>query len=177
MGVPGDSNRDRGSGVRLVAATPELRPGLLALEPNPGDEEAWTGYGASIVPAAESDPTRHLVAIVAGGVVVGMLTLDWGPRSRRYAAPSEVGLHGFLIDRRQRRRGFARGALAALPAFARRHHPAATAIALTVNERNAAALAAYRGAGFVDHGERFLGGGAGPQHVLRLALAHAPPRS
>jgi RimJ/RimL family protein N-acetyltransferase len=137
-----------------------------------------------MLPAAEADPTRFPLAIVvpgiAGGggydVVVGMLTLDWGDRSRRYAAADEIGLHGVLVDRRHRGHGYGVAALRALPALVVAEHPQARAIALTVNVRNATAIAAYRAAGFVDTGELFLGGEAGPQHVFRRGLESFDPR-
>ena len=159
--------------VRLVAPTAELRPALLSLAPRDGLERDWVGDGATMLPAAEGDPTRHPVAIVARGRAVGMLTLDWGARSRRYAAADEIGLHGLLIDPRHRRQGYALAALQALPVFVRRAFPLTTAIALTVNEQNLPGIVLYRAAGFVDRGERFLGGTAGPQHVLRLELRAA----
>jgi hypothetical protein len=38
-------------------------------------------------------------------------------------------------------------------------------VVLSVNERNLAGLAAYRNAGFVDHGQ-YLGGSSGPQRTM-----------
>lgn len=152
---------------------------MLALEPRDGDESVWTGFGDQMLPAAEADPTRFPLAIVAhdgdAEVVVGMLTLDWGDRSRRYAADDEIGLHGVLVDRRQRGHGYGAAALRALPAIVVAEHPRARAIALTVNVRNVAAIAAYRAVGFVDTGELFLGGEAGPQHVFRRSLESFDP--
>lgn len=162
--------------MKLVAPTSELRAALLTLEPRDGDESIWVGFGDEMLPRAEADPTRFPLAIVTpDDVVVGMLTLDWGPRSRRYAAADEIGLHGVLVDRRQRGHGYGVAALRALPEVVAREHPQARAIALTVNTRNGAAIAAYRAAGFVDTGELFLGGQAGPQHVMRRSLESFAP--
>ena len=61
-------------------------------------------------------------------------------------------------------------ALAALPAYVCRCFPTAGAVVLTVDVRNVEAYAAYLAGGFIDTGELHLGGGAGPQHVLRLVL-------
>jgi RimJ/RimL family protein N-acetyltransferase len=52
----------------------------------------------------------------------------------------------------------------------RRDFPRARTLVLTVNVRNPAARAVYVRGGFVDAGELYLGGSAGPQHVLRLHL-------
>ena len=61
-----------------------------------------------------------------------------------------------------------RSARIALPDVVRRDFPDARSLVLTVNVRNPAARAVYLGGGFVDGGEQYLGGSAGPQHVLRL---------
>ena len=165
--------------VVLASPTPDLRDAMLALEPRDGDESVWAGFGDQMLPAAEADPTRFPLAIVArgdeGGEVVGMLTLDWGERSRRYAAGDEIGLHGVLVDRRQRGRGYGVAALRALPLVVVAEHPQAEAIALTVNVQNHPAIAAYLAAGFVDTGRLFLGGQAGPQHVFRRSLESFDP--
>lgn len=161
--------------VVLSAPTPAIRDAMLALEPRDGDESAWAGFGDRMLPAAEADPTRFPLAIIADGVVVGMCTLDWGPRSRRYAADDEIGLHGVLVDRRHRGHGHGVAALRALPAVVVAQHPSARAIALTVNVRNTTAIAAYRAAGFARTGELFLGGEAGPQHVMRRSLESFHP--
>jgi RimJ/RimL family protein N-acetyltransferase len=157
--------------VQLIEpVSPVLRSAVLELAPR-DDELEWVGRAADMLPLAEEDPTRWPVAFIdEAGVPVGYCTLDRGARSRRYAADDTIGVHGFLIDHRHRRRGLARGALLALPAYVAEHHPWAVAIALTVNTRNAPAIAAYESAGFVDTGDLFLGGDNGPQHVMRRVL-------
>jgi RimJ/RimL family protein N-acetyltransferase len=150
---------------------PVLRSAALELEPR-DDELVFVGRAADMLPLAEQDPTRWPVAIIDdAGTPVGYFTLDRGARSRRYASADTIGLHGFLIDHRHRRRGLARAALLALPAYVAEHHPWAAAVALTVNTRNAPAIAAYRSAGFIDTGELFHGGEHGPQHVMRRAIS------
>lgn len=174
-------------GLRLVPLRPEdtelartwapIRAGAMRLAPRP-DELAWVGFVREMLPVAEADPTRLPVVMVAAprpgevgdGEPVGYLTLDWGPRSRRYAPPGALGIHGFLVDHRQRRRGYALAALLSLPWLVRATLPGWTALALSVNVQNAPAIATYEAGGFVDTGELFLGGDAGPQHVMTRPL-------
>ena len=82
-------------------------------------------------------------------------------------------LRGFLIDRRRQGRGLGQAAAAAAVAAAAkltaRHGGGQAGVVLSVNERNAAGLAAYRKAGFEDHGQ-YLGGDAGPQRTMYAAF-------
>jgi hypothetical protein len=57
----------------------------------------------------------------------------------------------------------------------RRNFPGVRSVVLTVDVRNVAARTAYLCGGFVDAGERYLGGSLGPQHVLRLELGATGP--
>ena len=60
--------------------------------------------------------------------------------------------------------------MAALPGLVTRELPGARTVVLTVNVRNQVARQLYLRHGFTDTGELYLGGSAGPQHVLRLVL-------
>ncbi|MCW2616487.1 MAG: family N-acetyltransferase [Frankiales bacterium] len=146
----------------LVPVTADLRDAVLALAPRP-DQEVFSGRAARTLPAAEADPVRHPVAVVDdNGVPLGFFTLD--------ETGGDVLLRGFFVDQRHQRQGRARGALAELPGHVRARFPSAPAVVLTVNVRNPGAYAVYLAAGFADTGELYLGGPAGPQHVLRLEL-------
>jgi RimJ/RimL family protein N-acetyltransferase len=141
---------------------------VLRLAPRP-DQEPWSGAAARTLPEAEAHPDRTPVAIVADDRPVGFFVLDVGQDMRDgLGQPTAIGLRAFFVDRRHQRRGIGRAALAALPAFIRRHFPACTGVVLTVNVDNTAALGAYLGAGFRDTGRLFQGGRLGPQHVLLL---------
>jgi RimJ/RimL family protein N-acetyltransferase len=76
-----------------------------------------------------------------------------------------------FVDAAAQGRGVATRAVRLLPDVVRRDFPVARSVVLTVNVRNPAARAVYLRGGFVDAGELYLGGSAGPQHVLRLELA------
>jgi RimJ/RimL family protein N-acetyltransferase len=165
--VSGERPRPR---VTLAPVDAALRPGVLALEPHPG-QERFSGAPAETLPAAEADPHRHPVAVLEDGVPVGYFALDAGPDVSLYlSAPGTLGFRGFLIDRRHQGRGLATAALAQLPAYVAEHHPWARRLALTVNVTNPAAIRVYRRAGFEDTGRMYHGGRFGPQHVLVMEL-------
>lgn len=127
-------------------------------------------FGGSPQTAFESLPqTMDLYGIEDGGPL-GLFRVDRGYSAYDFAAPDEVGLRYFIVDHAQQGRGVAGAALAALPAMLTRDYPAARSIALTVNCRNAGAYRVYERAGFEDTGALYHGGGAGPQHVMRMIL-------
>jgi RimJ/RimL family protein N-acetyltransferase len=156
--------------VRLAAVSPDLREALLRLAPRP-DQERFAGRLADTLPAAEADPERTPVAIVADGAPVGFFVLHRGPAAGVLAPePRDVLLRAFLVDARFQGRGIATRALAALPDFVAVHLPGIHRIVLSVNVRNPVAIRTYQRAGFADTGGLYHGGVSGPQHVFELWL-------
>ncbi len=122
------------------------------------------------------DPKSEALAVLADGIVVGFYRLDFAPNAvvgRSLGAPS-VGLRAFLIDHRHQGRGYGTGAMTACCDDLRRRHADRALLVLTVNCINAPAIAAYRKAGFIDTGELFRGGSAGPQHMMLHSLHPHP---
>ena len=135
-----------GPGQDAFTANPVDRLGMLA----PG-EEAW--------------------AVLDGPDVVGFFVLDRHfSRSNPFAGAQEIGLRSLLIDASLQGRGLGRAVMEALPGLVERDYPGTTGVVLTVNARNPGARTAYLRAGFIDTGEIYLGGGSGPQHVMRLRI-------
>jgi RimJ/RimL family protein N-acetyltransferase len=160
-------------GLVRVPATGPLREAALRLSPRPEQEE-FSGRADQTLPLAERDPARHPYVLLEAGTPVAFLVLDETPSD---ADPSaDLLLRGFLVDAAAQGRGVATRAVAALPEVVRRDVPAARSVVLTVNVRNPAARAVYLRGGFVDTGELYLGGSAGPQHVLRLEVGAAGQR-
>jgi RimJ/RimL family protein N-acetyltransferase len=156
--------------VRLAAVWPDLREPLLRLAPRP-DQERFAGRLAETLPAAESDPERTPVAILADGEPAGFFVLHRGPAAGILAPePRDVLLRAFLVDARFQGRGIATRALAALPDFVAAHLPGIHRIVLSVNVRNPVAIRTYQRAGFADTGALYHGGVSGPQHVFELWL-------
>ncbi|WP_363799379.1 GNAT family N-acetyltransferase [Lysobacter firmicutimachus] len=160
--------------VRVVAVDAALAPAVRALQVAP-EQWPFVGDASANLDQAWADPASEAMAILAGERVVGFYRLDFATAAiagRAFAEPS-VGLRSYVIDRDAQGRGYGRAAIAACRDDVRRRHPQRRLLALTVNVRNAAAIAAYRKAGFADTGELYLGGNAGPQHLMLLRLQPA----
>ena len=156
--------------VRLAPVHPDLRERLLRLGPRP-DQERFAGPLAETLPAAEADPDREPVAILADDEPVGFFVLHRGPGAGALApGPRDVLLRAVLVDAAAQGKGIATRALAVLPDYVAERLPGARRIVLSVNVRNPVAIRTYARAGFADTGELYHGGAAGPQHVFELWL-------
>lgn len=126
---------------------------------------------AQSLPLGDGDPGWMSVAIMVGGVPVGMFALDRGGYFREFDDdPCAMLFRAFYIATEQQGNGYGTAAAAATRAFVQRQVPDVTRVVLTVNHRNPAAVAAYLRGGFVMTGQDYLGGIAGPQHVMELAV-------
>ena len=88
-----------------------------------------------------------------------------------FARPDEPGLKSFMIDAGRQGQGVGTAAVRALDAYLPARYPGIRSVVLTVNMANPAAIRTYRAGGFVDTGEIYEGGRAGPQLVMRMPLA------
>lgn len=152
--------------VAVRPVTTDVRPAVLALAPAAG-QEVFSGVAAETLPQAERDPDRTPYVIVAPtGEPAGFFVLDAAPSPAD--ADAGITLRAFFVDERFQGRGIAAAALDALPKVIREHHPEVVRAVLTVNCRNESAREVYLRHGWVDTGALYLGGDAGPQHVLTL---------
>jgi GNAT superfamily N-acetyltransferase len=149
---------------------------LLELAPGQLD---FVGDPLRMALAGLAEQSRRPYVIEAGGEAAGVLTLQTGA-ARLAGWPDDHTvwlLRGFLIDRRRQGTGLGRlAAAAAVEAAAKltaRQGSGEAGVVLSVNERNAAGLAAYRRAGFVDQGQ-YLGGGSGPQRTMFRRFTEQP---
>ena len=107
---------------------------------------------------------------------VGFFKIDRAyDRAHWFAREGELGLRAFLIDQACQGQGIATSAVRALGPYLSDRYPGSQSVALTVNMANPAAITCYRRGGFVETGQVYEGGGAGPQHVMRRELG-APGR-
>ena len=161
----------RAATIDVRPVTPGLAAAVRALQVT-AEQRDYVGDAAFNLQQAQADPSSDAMAILADGEVVGFYRLDFAANTvvgRSLGAPS-VGLRAFMIDRARQGRGHGTRAVLALCEDLRRRHPQRRLLLLTVNCRNRVAYATYRRTGFVDTGELFRGGRAGPQHVLLRAL-------
>jgi GNAT superfamily N-acetyltransferase len=138
-------------------------------------QRRFVGDPLRMVLAGLEEASRHPYAIDSNGVAVGVLTLQAGA-ARLAGWPDDDSvwlLRGFAIDRRRQGRGLgqlaAAAAVEAATKLTARHASGETGVVLSVNEGNPAGLAAYRKAGFTDHGQ-YLGGSSGPQRIMFRAF-------
>ena len=161
--------------IRLVPVPPDQKARVAHLKVAPG-QDRFVRDGAFA--ASETDPSLDLYAVELAGDIVGMFKLDRAyadaPR-HDFAQAGDLGLRGVLVDAGHQGKGIGRAFLAALPDLVRMRYPQAKRLVLTVNCQNHAARKAYLAAGWQDEGRLYLGGDAGPQHVLLLPLASPAP--
>ncbi|SEN43581.1 Acetyltransferase (GNAT) family protein [Loktanella fryxellensis] len=156
-----------GGEVTLAPLDPALIAALRTLRVAPGQVQ-FSDHPADVLDAPEAGATPY--AMLRGGVVVGMLRLDTAFAAHHPFAAHGIGLRSFIVGLAHQGTGVGTAATRALPALIAAHYPGTRTVWLTVNLRNPAARAVYLKGGFVDTGEHYLGGDAGPQHILRLDL-------
>lgn len=120
---------------------------------------------------ASLTPQKDCHVVEAHGQIVGFFIIDRGyPDQYGFAEPTHIGFRAYLIDHRQQGQGYGKASMQALKNYLQTEYPTYPAVVLTVNCRNAIARKIYLQAGFVDHGELYHGGQAGPQHILTMSL-------
>ncbi|WP_171098463.1 GNAT family N-acetyltransferase [Ruegeria sp. HKCCD7255] len=128
---------------------------------------------AGTVAEALAEPADRfdLHQINAKGRAVGLFKIDRAySTDYPFATEKDLGLRAVILDQRVQGRGYGTTAMQALRAYLPRLYPQAETLFLTVDLANPAAIAVYRKAGFVDTGEIWPHGDAGPQHILSLPL-------
>lgn len=157
--------------ITVVPITPALADLVRALRVAP-DQYAYLGDVAFNLLDSERDAMSEAMAVLANDRAIGFYRLDFAPNTvagRDLGEPS-VGLRCFFIDHRLQGRGYGRRAVHACCEDLRGRHPGRRLLLLAVDCVNAAAIAMYRRAGFVDSGEVMFGGCVGPQHLFILRL-------
>ncbi len=133
------------------------------------DQLQYVGQIAYLLNNREDGWTYHLV--LYRGDVVGFFNIDemYGDKYE-FALASTLGFRAFLIDQHKQGHGIGSKVLAILKSYCEKLYPERKSLTLTVNCKNESAYKLYLGAGFIDEGQLYYGGAAGPQHILKLAL-------
>ena len=150
-----------------------LTPDLYALATSllvAPEQLEFTGTVADAL--AGIDDGRHPHGIWFDRSLVGFFIVDTQfHREFDFCGAGSLGIRTFLIDRQRQGQGLGKAAVKALGPYLAEAYPASAAAWLTVNCRNLAAYRCYEQGGFTDTGDLYLGGAAGPQHVMRQTRA------
>ncbi|WP_428240706.1 N-acetyltransferase family protein [Gynuella sp.] len=146
--------------IRIVPMQAAHQAAVAALETT-AEQRDFVGNMADLLPTLT--PDQRPFVILMEQVVIGFFVLDDDyPNRYEFAHVPEVGVRAVVIDHRYQGRGLGSQAMQKMVEL----NPEQTMI-LTVNCRNIGAYKTYMRAGFRDDGELYLGGPAGPQHILR----------
>ena len=155
--------------VTLAPYAADQRDAVCALAVAP-EQVVFSGQPVDFVTRPDADMDIHVIH--ADDTLVGFFRIDLDyARVHDFARPGDLGLRSVIVDRRHQGRGIGSAMIRALPAYLAMHYPQATDLYLTVNLRNPGARKSYLNGGFTDTGAHYLGGDAGPQHIMHMALA------
>ncbi|QNI03372.1 GNAT family N-acetyltransferase [Halomonas sp. SH5A2] len=116
---------------------------------------------------ADRNEAAHLHVIKHNDQVVGCFKIDIAyADGYDFCAKGSIGLRTFIIDAKQQGKGIGTLAVKALFLYLKENYANYPRIYLTVNAKNPAARTCYQKAGFYETGEQYLGGAAGPQHIM-----------
>ena len=133
------------------------------------DQVMFSGQPSEVVDHPETGLDIHV--ILFDGRVVGMFRIDRGyHRSYPFAPSDGLGLRTFLIDEQMQGRGIGKACCLLLQNYLSDRYKGARTVFLTVNLGNPAARQVYLTGGFIDTGDQWPHGEAGPQHILKLKL-------
>lgn len=134
-------------------------------------DEQVTFAGTADEFLSNDSETVHLHVIKVSGDVVGFFKLDMAYSANYTFCPEgAIGLRAFAIDVNQQGKGIGTDAVKALFLYIKENYPACDWLYLTVNCKNLGAYRCYQKGGFEDIGEKYLGGPAGPQYIMRRKL-------
>ena len=146
------------------------RDAVLSLEIS-AEQIEFAGTTARSVDACEAgDPAAVAgLAIRAAGDIVGWVLLKRGVAAPEWVGAQAAVVGGLRIDRRHQGRGLGTAALDELPRWVARHWLGTSALALRVDDANAAGIRAYEKAGWTEVGERRVGR-VGLERTMTLRL-------
>lgn len=144
------------------------RQALLQLELRSGQSDFISPIAETL---KQATPGWRCHVIQSEQRIVGFLVLDTDFQLPEYSVDElHIGLRSFMIDARLQGKGYAQEALVALNHCVKAAYPNVSDLILTVNCQNTVAYNCYLKAGFSDTGALYLGGMAGPQHIMRKTI-------
>ncbi|WP_394126081.1 GNAT family N-acetyltransferase [Vibrio hepatarius] len=118
-----------------------------------------------------ADEHTHPHIVLKHDQVIGIFLIDMVySQSYEFAESGSLGFRAFLIDQHQQGQGYGGKVMGQLRGYLAQHYPNHHSIYLTVNCKNTNAYQCYVKNGFHDTNECYLGGAAGPQHIMLMKL-------
>ncbi|GLT18597.1 N-acetyltransferase [Vibrio zhanjiangensis] len=111
--------------------------------------------------------TTHLHVIKVDERVIGFFKIDTlYCESFSFCPKNGLGLKAFAIDINYQGKGLGSKVVKALLPYLAANYSQYESVYLTVNCKNPAAKSCYHNGGFIDAQQLYLGGEAGPQHIM-----------
>ena len=133
------------------------------------EQSKYVGNIEEILKCASKHVHSHVIRM--GQQVIGFFLLDTQyPQNYDFCPANSLGLRAFFIDDNQQGKGYGKQASKQLKPYLSKHYSSYRSVYLTVNCQNPVAYSCYQNAGFLDTNEQYLGGLAGPQHVMKMEL-------
>ncbi len=127
--------------------------------------------GTSTEFLADNDDSTDRHVIMRSGQVVGYFKIDKSYFDNYDFCPQHaLGLRSVVVDQAFQGQGIGLAAMKNLPTYLAELYPEYRAVYLTVNVKNITAKNCYLAAGFEDLKQLYLGGSAGPQHIMVMVL-------
>ena len=103
--------------------------------------------------------------------VIGFFKVDrLYSETYEFCPKGSIGLRALVIDHRQQGKGIGTQAVMDMIPYLARSYPDFSSVYLTVNCENPGAIRCYLKAGYVDTEALYIGGAAGPQHIMKALL-------
>ena len=113
----------------------------------------------------------HQKIIFHNNLLIGVFNIDTiYSQNYSFAGTNSLGLRALFIDESHQGKGYGVLSMLALKSYLQTEYTDYQTLYLTVNCRNPAARNCYLKANFIDNGELYYGGAAGPQHIMYLRL-------
>ncbi|MCW8344672.1 GNAT family N-acetyltransferase [Vibrio sp. ZSDZ65] len=134
----------------------------------PDEQRPYIGYINEIIDQSCQKPEETQWVICQAGKPVGFFLLDSAYANRYSFCPQgSIGFRSFLIDQQYQGQGIAKRAIRQIQEqYMVWLGKDQSDLYLTVNCKNALARSLYVKAGFMDTEQLYLGGEAGPQHIM-----------
>ncbi|MBU2898134.1 GNAT family N-acetyltransferase [Vibrio hepatarius] len=115
--------------------------------------------------------TTYLHVIKNNDIIIGFFKIDTAYSGSFSFCPNNgLGLKAFAIDINFQGKGIGTQVVKELLPYLETNYPEYKSVYLTVNCKNPAAKSCYQKGGFSDTEELYLGGDAGPQHIMYAKL-------